>query len=273
MVWTRLLLTLALVLPAAAHPSSAGCTQIEIGAGLCGSASAKVNGNEVDLSASASRPNSNPSSRGGPPSQTQGSPPPLPVRGLNCVIAPYDRTDPRCTPAPPATSAPPGPKGTPAVTLADIATFRPAPGTDHMEPDGWAVAGLDTNFYALAPQQIVPGTLLGRPAEVRFTAVGFHWDYGDGTGAARGTPGGTWDQLRIAEFDPTPTSHVYAAEGDYTIHLRIDYRAEYRFDGPDFVSIVGIIALPANDLTITVGDATTVLVNHDCSAQPSGPGC
>ena len=54
--------------------------------------------------------------------------------------------------------------GTPGVTISDIATFRPRPGTDHMQPDGWTIAGLDTNFYALAPQQVVPGTLLGRPA-------------------------------------------------------------------------------------------------------------
>ena len=163
--------------------------------------------------------------------------------------------------------------GTPAVTLSDIATFRPRPGVDHMQPDGWTVVGLDTNFYAEAGPQVIPGTLLGRPADVRFTAVAFHWDYGDGTIAARSTPGATWDQLHVAEFDPTPTSHVYGAEGDYVIHLRIDYRAEYRFDGSGFVPISGTIALAANDLRITVGDAKTVLVNRDCAADPAGPGC
>jgi hypothetical protein len=162
---------------------------------------------------------------------------------------------------------------TPAVTLSDVATFRPTPGTDHMQPDGWTVAGLDTNFYAEAAPQVVAGTLLGRPAEVRFTPIGFHWDYGDGTTADRGTPGSTWDQLHVAEFDPTPTSHVYSALGDYTIRLRIDYRAEYRFDGPAFVPIAGTITLPANDLHVTVGDARTVLVSRDCAVDPGGPGC
>jgi hypothetical protein len=173
----------------------------------------------------------------------------------------------------PGRDAPATSSGTPAVTISDLATFRPRPGTDHMQPDGWTIAGLDTNFYALAPQQIVPGMLLGRPAEVRFTAVGFHWDYGDGSAADRPTPGGTWQQLRVAEFDSTPTSHVYAAEGDYTIRLRISFRAEYRFDAPAFVPIAGTITLPANDLHLTVGGAKTVLVNDDCRANPSGPGC
>ncbi|WP_344202020.1 PKD domain-containing protein [Pseudolysinimonas kribbensis] len=142
-----------------------------------------------------------------------------------------------------------------------------------MQPDGWTVAGLDTNFYAVAPSQVVGGTLLGRPAGVRFTAFAFHWTYGDGTAAARGTPGGTWQQLRLPEFDPTPTSHVYAAEGDYTIRLRVDYHAEYRFDGSAFRPIDGVITAPANDLHITVGDATTVLVSRDCASDPGGPGC
>lgn len=159
------------------------------------------------------------------------------------------------------------------MTISDIATFRPAPGTDHMQPDGWTVAGLDTNIYALAPQQVVPGTLLGRPADVRFTAVRYHWDYGDGSTAALGTPGGTWEQLRVAEFDPTPTSHVYRALGDYTIRLRIEFRAEYRFGGPAFIPIAGTITLPANDLHITVGGAKTVLVDRDCGSGRAGPGC
>src|SRR5690606_27128543 len=31
------------------------------------------------------------------------------------------------------------------ITLADIAAFRPDPGVDHMEPNGWMIVGLDTN--------------------------------------------------------------------------------------------------------------------------------
>jgi hypothetical protein len=198
---------------------------------------------------------------------------PQPGARGRCAPAIEYNSLPVCDSAPATDSATPAADGTPAVTISDIATFRPTPGTDNMQPDGWTVAGLDTNFYALAAPQVVPGTLLGRPAEVRFTPVAYHWDYGDGATAVRSTPGGTWDQLHVAEFDPTPTSHVYSALGDYTIHLRIDYRAEYRFDGPAFVPIAGAITLPANDLRITVGDAKTVLVNRDCAADPGGPGC
>jgi hypothetical protein len=160
-----------------------------------------------------------------------------------------------------------------AVTLADIASFRPAPGIERMEPDGWVVAGLPANIYAIVGQQLVEGTLLGQPATVRFTPVRYRWDYGDGTGAVRTTKGGTWAALGLREFDATPTSHVYLTEGEYTIRLTIDFRAEYRFAASAFLPIDGTINLRANDLHMTVDGAKTVLVEHDCVADPSGPGC
>jgi len=159
------------------------------------------------------------------------------------------------------------------VTLSDIASFRPRPGVQYMQPDGWMVPGLDANFYAVTSQHVVDGTLLGQPASVRFTPVAFHWTYGDGTSATRSTKGATWEALGIPEFGPTPTSHVYTTEGQYTIRLTIDFSAEYRFAGSSYYPIDGILPLPANDLHVTVDGAKTVLVEHDCATNPHGPGC
>ena len=139
-------------------------------------------------------------------------------RGNRCfAIAPR--------PATPAVAS----AATPSITLRDLASFRPAPGSQNMEPNGWVVPGLDANFYAIVGQQLVPGTLLGQPATVRFTPVGYHWNYGDGSAAFRPTKGDTWARLGLRDFDPTPTSHVYETEGDYVIQLAIDFRAEYQF--------------------------------------------
>ncbi|QEO10474.1 PKD domain-containing protein [Protaetiibacter larvae] len=159
------------------------------------------------------------------------------------------------------------------VTLDDIARFRPAPGIQRMEPDGWVVVGLPANIYAIANAELVPGTLLELPAEVRFTPVGFRWDYGDGSTATLTTKGGTWRALGLSEFDPTPTSHIYRAPGSYTIRLSIVYRAEYRLEDGPFAPIAGTITLPANELHITAGGAKTVLVDRDCTVAPAGPGC
>ncbi|MCS0500576.1 hypothetical protein [Protaetiibacter mangrovi] len=159
------------------------------------------------------------------------------------------------------------------ITLADIARFRPAPGVQRMEPDGWVVVGLPANIYSIVDRQVVAGTLLGQPADVRFTPVAWRWDYGDGSGATLATKGGTWAALGLREFDATPTSHVYRLGDDYTIRLSIVYHAEYRMSGGAFTPIAGTLTLPANELRITAGGAKTVLVDRDCTVAPHGPGC
>jgi hypothetical protein len=159
------------------------------------------------------------------------------------------------------------------VTLSDLVNFRPAPGVDHMEPDGWMIVGLDTNFFATAGAQVQNGLLLGEQASVRFTPVRYHWTYGDGTGASSSTPGSTWRSQGLGEFDPTPTSHVYTASGTYYIDLTIDFAAEYRWAGGSWTSISGTIPVPANRLVAAAGGAKTVLVEHECTLNPTGPGC
>ena len=159
------------------------------------------------------------------------------------------------------------------ITLADIASFRPVPGVDHMEPNGWVIVGLDANFYATGGASVVDGTLLGFDASVRFTPIRWQWAYGDGATATKSTRGGTWQSLGLAEFDPTPTSHVYDAAGTYFIDLTIGYRAEYTFNGSTWATISGTLWLPANRLVATVGSAKTVLVERDCTVNPAGPGC
>jgi hypothetical protein len=159
------------------------------------------------------------------------------------------------------------------VTLSDVAHFRPNPGVNHMQPDGWMVVGLDTNFYSTGGSQIHNGTLLGYPASVRFTPVRWHWTYGDGIAATRSTPGSTWARGGFDEFDRTPTSHIYTRSGTYYIDLSITYAVEYRFAGQSWTDINGTLTLPANRLRATAGGAKTVLVEHDCTANPRGPGC
>ena len=159
------------------------------------------------------------------------------------------------------------------VTLSDLVGFRPAPGADQMEPDGWMIVGLDTNFYARADVQVQNGLLLGEPASVRFTPVRYRWTYGDGTTASRSTPGATWRALGLNEFDPTPTSHVYSAPGTYYIDLTIDFAAEYQWAAGAWTGIAGTIPVPANRLVATAGGAKTVLVERECTLNPAGPGC
>jgi hypothetical protein len=238
----------------------ATCPEIDRNLGLCSG----VDGGSVILSGEESEDGT--PGDGGKLSGKLG-PPTLDLQDPECLRPQPNR------PASCFAAEAPGEPGIPTITIRDIATFIPTPGRQQMEPDGWAVAGLDTNFYAITGQHVVNGTLLGRPADVRFTPTSYRWTYGDGTSATRTTKGGTWAALGIPEFEPTPTSHVYEQVGDYTITLSIVFAAEYRFDGGPWRPVVGTITLPANNLYIRVGTAKTVLVEDDCIANPSGPGC
>jgi len=159
------------------------------------------------------------------------------------------------------------------VTLSDIAHFRPRPGIAHMQPAGWMIVDLDTNFYSTGGSQVHNGTLFDLPADVRFTPIRWNWTYGDGTHASHNGGGTTWAGNRVGEFDRTPTSHVYRASGTYLIDFTISFRAEYRFDGQAWTDIPGSIAVPANRLTASAGTAKTVLVDRECTVSPRGPGC
>lgn len=238
------------------------CTAIEKQTTGC-SVDASVGGDDVTLIGSATSPGTGGSGGGASKSSGHANPPPA----FTCEIFVANRClvhDPRPNPAAPPLQP---------ITLRDIAQFRPTPGVQYMEPNGWVVPGLDANFYSVVGQQLVNGTLLGQPATVRFTPIGWHWNYGDGSAVIRATKGATWAAQGLRDFDRTATSHVYETEGEYTIRLSIDFRAEYRFGSTGFIPIAGTINLPANDLHVTVTGAKTVLVDHDCVANPSGPGC
>jgi hypothetical protein len=142
-----------------------------------------------------------------------------------------------------------------------------------VQPNGWAIIGLDTNFFATVPSELERGELLGQPAEVRFSPVSWRWRYGDGAQVTVGSPGATWAALGLSDFDATRTSHVYTTKGSYVIGLDIQFGAEYRYAGSGWVPVAGTIDVPAKRLKVTAGDARTVLVNHDCLANPHGPGC
>jgi hypothetical protein len=178
--------------------------------------------------------------------------------------------------APPAAPPPPLRDGytvTSPVTLDDLVNFRPVAGVNHMQPNGWMVVGLDTNFYATIESGVQTGLLLDLPASVRFTSERFRWTYGDGSSATRTVPGGSWAASGVGEFDPTATSHVYRSRGTYSIDLTIEFSAEYQYVGGPWTAISGTIPVRANRLVATAGDATTVLVGRDCAQNPSGPGC
>jgi hypothetical protein len=252
-----LVLTLIGTPQAAADDKTDGCSYSQVANGTCPTVGGDIVDGGVQIGAETTVGGNNGSGNGGsggggtgastPPADNAGPPAPR--------IADRDYTV------------------TGPVTLSDLVNFRPAPGVDSMEPDGWMIVGLDTNFYATAPVQVQSGMLLDLPAQVRFTPVRYHWAYGDGATRSASTPGATWAAQGLNEFDPTSTSHVYTASGTYYIDLTIDFAAEYRWAGSGWTSIAGTIPVPANRLVASAGGAKTVLVEQECTLNPRGPGC
>ena len=159
------------------------------------------------------------------------------------------------------------------ITLNDVKAFTPVVGVNHMQPKGWMVVGLDANFYATGGASVKTGELLGFDAAVRFTPVRWRWNFGDGDGVTRASPGASWAAQDVEEFDRTPTSHVFDRAGTFTITLEIDYSVDYQFNGSGWVPIAGILTVDSNQLVATAGSAKTVLVDRDCGQNPHGPGC
>jgi len=161
----------------------------------------------------------------------------------------------------------------PYVTVDDLANFRPTAGTLHMEPDGWTVVGLTTNFWIYVAANTHNGELLDSPASVRFTPVSYTFSYGDSSSRSGTDAGDTWSSQRLGEFDPAPTGHIFTESGTYNIAASVEYSAEYQFDGGPWRPVVGTVRIPTNTLSVVAARASTVLVDENCITAPDGPGC
>lgn len=260
-----------------AWAGSGGCTTEQIQAGLC-KIKAQVLEESAELEAGYGAIASGGGSKTESPAHGDASAsehveldatPARPAAPVEDFCSPVDPADCRMSAAEPE----PAPAGEPAVTMRDIASFRPAEPGNGMEPGGWAVVGLPANFVAESSVQTLSGTLLGRPAEVRFHPVAYRWTHSDGAVVQTSTPGSTWEALGQAEFTETATSHVYAASGDYTVDIAVVFVAEYRFNGSVWRWIDGTLSVPGAPQSVLVGEFDTVLVTGDCRVAPDGPGC
>jgi hypothetical protein len=159
------------------------------------------------------------------------------------------------------------------VRVSDLQNF-PAPiAPTGMEPNGWAIVELAANFWTGASTHISEGLLLGQPAQVIFTPIGYHWNYGDGNTTTSTNGGASWEALGLAEFSNTDSSHVYTEKGSYSVVLTVEYRADYSFGDQGWRPVEGIVTVPATPFTVVAARESTVLVAEDCLTNPHGPGC
>lgn len=149
----------------------------------------------------------------------------------------------------------------------DLESFRPKQPKQFSEPYGWSLLGLHTNFVSRAKPHVVIGELVGHSAEVRFIPVRFRRSFGDGHSQSTSHKGSRW----TSAWAHTLTDHTYWSTGVVTVRLVVDYVADYRFSGLDWVRLDGIVSRSAPPLELRIFDATTVLVAREC--EPSAVGC
>ncbi|MCK2037141.1 hypothetical protein KZC51_13490 [Microbacterium sp. SSW1-49] len=160
----------------------------------------------------------------------------------------------------------------PTITMNDLVAFSPAPVAALGEPGNLGIAGMPTNFVATASAHTRTGTLFGFPLTVRFTPVGYDFDYGDGDRAILTTGGQSWSSLGQAQFTPTSTSHVYQERGTYLADVDVRYTAEVDL-GTGWLPVPGEMRTEGPDQEIRVFEAHTALVAYTCEQKPTGLGC
>jgi hypothetical protein len=237
-----------------------GCTPLQATAGICNNQDAVV------VTDSRTTPGSSEES----PSHSQGTHTPeviyAPDTGRSCDT-PTELCLGRPAPADPVEAA-----GFPAVTLADLASFRPTTPRLTGEPAGFGVVRMPTNFVAAASTQEITGVLLGYPVTVRFVPVSYVFSYGDGQTRRAGTGGVAWTASGSPQFTPTDTSHVYEDRGTYASSVTVEYSAAVDF-GVGWQAVDGVVTARTGDYPVQVVGVRTALVEHTCAEDPHAAGC
>lgn len=160
----------------------------------------------------------------------------------------------------------------PVFTLQDFQQLAVAPAASHVQPAPDTLKNMHTNVYAQAQPQTFTTTLGGYPVQVRAYPVQYTWYYGDGTtlgptpltGAP--LPEGAWDE-------PTDTSHVYTATGDYTVTLTTSFYGEYNIADTGWQPVAGYNQVTSPPVALSVWRATVHNVADDCHTNPTSIGC
>ena len=160
----------------------------------------------------------------------------------------------------------------PSITISDLEQFAPQATTTAAEPGDIGIAGMPTNFIAVAAEQTRTGTILGVPITVRFTPVAYDYRYGDGSTATLDAAGQTWAMLDQAQFTPTPTSHSYRNRGTFLADVDVRYTAEVDL-GSGWFPIDGQLTTDGPAREIRILEARTALVAHTCLEHPAAAGC
>jgi len=103
------------------------------------------------------------------------------------------------------------------------------------EPGGELEVEVLAGFTVTAGSDSSTGSLLGRPASIRFVPTSAHWSFSDGS---------TMTGFAV--------SKAFVQSGDHTAVAKVGYRIDYRYDGSDWVVGASSGQLSSNRLELEV---------------------
>ncbi|MDQ0679875.1 hypothetical protein QFZ30_003257 [Arthrobacter pascens] len=160
----------------------------------------------------------------------------------------------------------------PVVSLAQFQELPISAGSSTVQPSPHTLVGAQTNVFAVATEQILQLTVVGRSVRVKAIPVEYQWDYGDGNGLGPSTlSGSSLPPERWGE--KTRTSHIYRSTGDVSVTLSTFYRGEYSVEDGPWQPIVGRATVVTAPQTISVWRSITRNYADDCNRNPRGQGC
>ncbi|WP_155849531.1 hypothetical protein [Arthrobacter sp. H20] len=139
------------------------------------------------------------------------------------------------------------------------------------QPDHFGLRNAHSNFYAVAGEQEFSFEFQNAQIQLRAWPVSYEWAYGDGSHLVTTEPGAV---LPGDGFDTeTPTSHLYAATGDYFVGLDTLFAGDYSVDGGPWLPVAGLARVPSEPHLMSIWRSERHSVAETCLENPAGIGC
>ena len=135
--------------------------------------------------------------------------------------------------------------------------LQPQPSDINLEPNtGWVIATVPTIAMAGDAPRLHQATLLGADVDIRATASGYRWDWGDGSHTATRDPGRPYPNATL--------THTYPhAAAQATVALTTTWSGEFRVNGGPWIDFDSTINSTSTPVDLVIYDPRSRLVSCD----------
>jgi hypothetical protein len=135
--------------------------------------------------------------------------------------------------------------------------LKPQPSDINLEPNtGWIIATVPTIAMAGDAPRLHQATLLGANVDIRATASGYRWEWGDGSHTTTTDPGRPYPNATL--------THTYPhAEDAAQVSLATTWTGEYRVNGGPWIDFDSTISSSSTPVDLVIYDPRSRLVNCD----------